>query len=74
MALYYVNKAPQRGGDHEVHKEGCAFMPAYREVIGDFPNTASALTEARMNHFVRAVPCLICCRADLASVRLSTGP
>ncbi|MGI8313623.1 hypothetical protein [Halobacillus mangrovi] len=27
MAQFYVNQNQQTGGDHEVHKEGCKFMP-----------------------------------------------
>jgi hypothetical protein len=27
MAKYYVNKNKQSNGDHEVHKEGCNYMP-----------------------------------------------
>lgn len=27
MALYYANKQAQANGDHEVHKEGCQWMP-----------------------------------------------
>jgi len=27
MASYYVNKNAQSNGDHEVHKDGCTFMP-----------------------------------------------
>ena len=28
MARYYVNDRAQPNGDHEVHKDGCSFMPS----------------------------------------------
>lgn len=70
MAVYYVNKAPQRGGEHEVHREGCVFMPAYREVVGEFLDTASALAEARLSHYTLSKPCVVCCREDNPPIRV----
>ena len=49
MANYYVNMNPQPSGDHEVHKEGCSFMPAEenRKYLGSFDNCHDAVQEAK---------------------------
>jgi len=49
MANYYVNQKAQPNGDHEVHKEGCPFMPneANRQYLGDFPSCHGAVKAAR---------------------------
>ena len=38
MSKYYVNKNAQENGDHEVHKEGCDYMPEVenRKYLGEF--------------------------------------
>jgi hypothetical protein len=33
MALYYVNNNAQSNGDHEVHKEGCSWMPSNKKTL-----------------------------------------
>jgi hypothetical protein len=49
MASYYVNKNAQSNGDHEVHKEGCSFMPSEenKKYLGNFNNCKDAVTEAK---------------------------
>lgn len=52
MANYYVNKNAQDNGDHEVHQEGCQFMPntENRIYLGNFSHCREAVQEAR-KHF-----------------------
>lgn len=49
MAGYYVNKREQASGDHEVHREGCPYLPAAsnRLYLGQFPSCAPAVQAAR---------------------------
>lgn len=49
MAKYYVNKNAQSNGDHEVHKLGCAWMPAVenRIYLGEFSSCSGAVREAK---------------------------
>jgi hypothetical protein len=49
MAAYYMNKNAQENGDHEVHRTGCAWMPAEhnRKYLGDFTNCRDAVREAK---------------------------
>lgn len=48
MAYYYVNKNAQANGDHEVHRDPCAYMPDVpnRLYLGDFTNCQDAVREA----------------------------
>lgn len=51
MANYYVNNRAQNNGDHEVHVQGCTFMPTTdRTYLGNFNSCASAVAEARKHH------------------------
>jgi ABC-type sulfate transport system substrate-binding protein len=52
MAKYYVNKVAQSNGDHEVHKEGCSFMPSTenKKYLGDFSNCKDAVDEAKKTY------------------------
>lgn len=52
MASYYVNKNAQPNGDHEVHKEGCLFMPSEqnRESLGNFSDCRDAVREAKKDY------------------------
>lgn len=61
MALYYVNKNQQRNGDHEVHKEGCSYMPNLenREYLGDYSSCRPAVTEAK-KRYPKANGCAHC--------------
>lgn len=50
MALYYVNKNAQANGDHEVHRQGCPFMPLEhnRVYVGDYETCRPAVQAAKM--------------------------
>ncbi|MBN2597327.1 hypothetical protein [Labilibaculum sp.] len=52
MAKYYVNKNAQANGDHEVHKDGCSYMPhsENRIYLGDFLYCSSAVSEAKKTY------------------------
>lgn len=52
MARYYVNKNRQDNGDHEVHKEGCSWMPApqNRKYLGEYNSCRPAVTEAKKTY------------------------
>ena len=52
MAKYYVNKNAQANGDHEVHKEGCNYMPhpENRLYLGDLSNRQDAVREAKKRY------------------------
>ncbi len=50
MARYYVNKRAQASGEHEVHRQGCSYMPSEenRRYLGDFAGCHEAVRAARM--------------------------
>lgn len=52
MAKYYVHTLEQSNGDHEVHKEGCQWMPSAenRKYLGDFTTCAEAVKEAKKTY------------------------
>lgn len=49
MAQYYMNKNAQDNGDHEVHKEGCAWMPLPQNqlALGDHATCQTAVAAAK---------------------------
>lgn len=49
MARYYVNQNAQSNGDHEVHVQGCSWLPApaNRIFLGEHANCWSAVLAAR---------------------------
>jgi hypothetical protein len=61
MARYYVNKNAQANGDHEVHREGCQWLPlpANRIYLGDFLSCGSAKQEAK-KYYPTADGCAHC--------------
>jgi len=63
MARYYVTKQAQSNGDHEVHKQGCSFMPGEdnRIYLGDVPTCRSAVTAAK-RHYSKVNGCYYCSR------------
>jgi len=63
MALYYVNKNAQLNGDHEVHKEGCVFMPLpqNRLFLGNFYTCTDAVREAKKT-YAQSNGCRTCSR------------
>lgn len=52
MARFYVRTTAQANGDHEVHKDGCSYMPAAenRKYLGEFLTCRSAVTEAKKTY------------------------
>ncbi|GMN06287.1 hypothetical protein MTsPCn5_16760 [Croceitalea sp. MTPC5] len=63
MAKYYVNKNAQANGDHEVHKEGCVWLPLVgnRIYLGSFTNCKSAVREAK-KYYTQVNGCYYCSR------------
>ncbi|MCW3807058.1 hypothetical protein [Plebeiibacterium marinum] len=61
MYKYYVNKNQQSNGDHEVHKEGCRYMPAAenRIYLGEFYSCQGAVSAAKQ-YYPRANGCYYC--------------
>ena len=63
MASYYVNKNEQANGDHEVHRERCAYLPYLqnRIYLGDFASCYPAVAKARQ-YYSRVNGCYWCSR------------
>lgn len=63
MARFYVNQNAQNNGDHEVHEQGCSFMPenANRTYLGDFGGCSAAVREA-MKRYNQVNGCYYCAR------------
>ena len=63
MAHFYVNTNAQANGDHEVHEQGCSFMPhaSNRIYLGDFTNCHAAVREAQKTYRT-ANGCYYCAR------------
>lgn len=61
MAHYYVNRNEQSNGDHEVHKEGCPWLPSIsnRIYLGYFRSCYPAVAEAR-KHYTQVNGCAHC--------------
>lgn len=61
MPKYYVNRNAQDNGDHEVHKEGCSFMPepVNRLYLGEHSICKTAVQEAK-KHYSRSNGCYYC--------------
>ncbi len=59
---YYVHNRQQDGSgyNHEVHKEGCPWMPYNAEYLGEFDSAEDALREAKKK-FSDADGCARCC-------------
>jgi hypothetical protein len=47
---YYVNNNAQSNGDHEVHEEGCRYMPENKKYLGEFSNCQDAVKEAKLTY------------------------
>lgn len=64
MAKYYVNDNAQANGDHEVHKEGCSWMPdaSNRTYLGEHSSCHTAVLEAR-RHYHQVNGCYYCSNA-----------
>ena len=63
MAMYYVNDNAQPNGDHEVHREGCAWLPRpeNRTSLGDHGTCRTAVVAAR-RIYPQANGCYHCSR------------
>jgi len=61
MAKYYVNKTAQLNGDHEVHKDGCRYMPSNRLDLGDHSSCHTAVAAAK-RYYSTANGCIYCSR------------
>lgn len=63
MASYYVNKNAQANGDHEVHREGCSYIPfpSNRLYLGEYHHCAPAVLEARKT-YIQVNGCYWCSR------------
>lgn len=61
MDQYCVNMQAQANGDHEVHKEGCTYMPLpqNQHYLGYHANCYGAVIAARL-HYPRANGCAFC--------------
>jgi hypothetical protein len=59
---YYVNRQAQMNGDHEVHIEGCVWMPKRENPIflGEFASCQEAVHAAK-SHFSQVNGCYYCC-------------
>jgi hypothetical protein len=61
MANYYVNNNAQTNGDHEVHKEGCTYMPNNKQSLGNHTTCHQAVTAAKQI-YSRSNGCYWCSR------------
>lgn len=63
MSMYYVNKNAQSNGDHEVHKDGCSYLPnpENRIDLGYHTNCQSAVRKAK-EHYSQSNGCYYCSR------------
>ena len=61
MSRYYVNRNTDAKGDHEVHKEGCSWMPmeSNRTYLGQHASCYSAVRKARI-YYDTANGCYYC--------------
>ncbi len=64
MHHYYVNKIGQSNGEHEVHKDGCSFMPKdeNKKYLGYFSNCDDAIKKAKED-YTDVDGCYYCCNA-----------
>ncbi|HEX6371036.1 MAG TPA: hypothetical protein VF006_19115 [Longimicrobium sp.] len=65
MAIsYYVNTQAQSNGDHEVHRDGCTYLPSIlnRKYLGQFNYCVDAVDEAR-KHYTQVNGCYYCSNA-----------
>lgn len=61
---YYVNQLAQANRDHEVHVEGCAWLPTplNRQYLGEYETCYGAVREAAKT-IKQVNGCIFCCRA-----------
>ncbi len=63
MYSFYVNKNPQSTGEHEVHQQGCSYMPAPQNCkdLGLFTSCHGAVIEAK-KYYSNVDGCYYCSR------------
>ena len=63
MYRYYANKNPQSDGVHEVHREGCSYMPSSQNqhYLGMYSNCHDAVEKAS-TYFSIVDGCFYCSR------------
>ncbi|HEX2062148.1 MAG TPA: hypothetical protein VHK90_15520 [Thermoanaerobaculia bacterium] len=62
MVNYHVNNNAQANGDHEVHRDGCSFMPSNTTYLGVFNNCHDAVNAAR-RYYSQVNGCAFCAGA-----------
>lgn len=45
--FYYLNEEPQPSGVHEIHADGCKFLPLKKVYLGYFSNSEEATRNAK---------------------------
>lgn len=62
MNNYYVNDHAQENGDHEVHRDGCAYLNLVRSktYLGLFLNAIPAVQKAKMLYYRQSNGCAYC--------------
>jgi hypothetical protein len=64
MDMYYVNKQAQPNGDHEVHKQTCAYLPSVSNQIPlGFQSNCRDAVRAAKGYFVQSNGCYWCSAA-----------
>ena len=63
MPRFYVNTHAQATGEHEVHQEGCSYLPdpSNRIDLGIHPDCRSAVREAK-KYYSNVDGCYYCCK------------
>jgi len=66
MPKFYVNRDASHNpnNDHEIHKEGCSWMPNSENAIflGNFPSCHEALAKAKNDYWRKSDGCKNCCK------------
>ena len=60
MAHYYVNDIAQPNGDHEVHKQGCEYMPMSKKDLGEHIHCYTAMVVATKAYYRQSNGCAFC--------------
>lgn len=61
MYKYYVNDNEQNNGDHEVHRDGCSYLPLIvsKTYLGLFDNAKPAVEQAK-KYYSQSNGCATC--------------
>jgi hypothetical protein len=61
MDIYYVNRQAQPNGDHEVHKQACAYRPsASNQISLGFQSNCRDAVRAAKSYFAQSNGCYWC--------------